>query len=190
MPHETAVALAVNRVWEWLVLCRNVPVVPPVRVLRIRSGRDHLLPLADRAHPNWVRRCIGAKKSRRFAASTPASESFERRPDDIIKVYLTDDRTRHVSAMLKWCAANRRAYNVVPVENLERLSGSSHHEGIMILARKPTGLDDSDLLRGVRDQSLTGPFLYLDGLQNPHNLGAPPPHSCPLWRLSNSGNSG
>jgi len=97
---------------------------------------------------------------------------FERRPDDIIKVYLTDDRTRHVSAMLKWCAANRRAYNVVLAENLERLSGSSHHEGIMILARKPTGLDDSALLRGVRDQSLTGPFLYLDGLQNPHNLGA------------------
>lgn len=97
---------------------------------------------------------------------------FERRPDDIIKVYLTDDRTRHVSAMLKWCAANRRAYNVVLAENLERLSGSSHHEGIMILARKPTALDDSTLLRGVRDQSLTGPFLYLDGLQNPHNLGA------------------
>ncbi len=97
---------------------------------------------------------------------------FERRPDDIIKVYLTEDRTRHVSAMLKWCAANRRAYNVVAVENLERLSGSSHHEGIMILARKPQGLDDAALLRGVRDQSMTGPFLYLDGLQNPHNLGA------------------
>ena len=97
---------------------------------------------------------------------------FERRPDDIIRIYLTDDRTRHVSAMLKWCAANRRAYNVVAAENLERLSGSSHHEGIMILARKPMGLDDSALVRGVRDQSLTGPFLYLDGLQNPHNLGA------------------
>ncbi len=97
---------------------------------------------------------------------------FERRPDDIIRIYLTDDRTRHVSAMLKWCAAHRRAYNVVAAENLERLSGSSHHEGIMILARKPHGLDDSALLRGVKDQSLTGPFLYLDGLQNPHNLGA------------------
>lgn len=97
---------------------------------------------------------------------------FEKRPDDIIRVYLTEDRTRHVSAMLKWCAAHRRAYNVVAAENLERLSGSSHHEGIMILARKPQGLDDSALLRGVRDQSLTGPFLYLDGLQNPHNLGA------------------
>ena len=97
---------------------------------------------------------------------------FERRPDDIIRVYLTEDRTRHVSAMLKWCAAQRRAYNVVEAENLERLSGSSHHEGIMILARKPQGLDDAALLRGVRDQSLTGPFLYLDGLQNPHNLGA------------------
>ena len=97
---------------------------------------------------------------------------FDQRPDDIIRVYLTEDRTRHVSAMLKWCAAHRRAYNVVAVENLERLSGSSHHEGIMILARKPQGLDDSALLRGVREHSLTGPFLYLDGLQNPHNLGA------------------
>ncbi|MFO1004870.1 MAG: TrmH family RNA methyltransferase [Planctomycetaceae bacterium] len=97
---------------------------------------------------------------------------FQRRPDDIIKVYLTEDRTRHVSALLKWCAANRRAYNVVADENLERLSGSSHHEGIMILTRKPAPLDDRALIQGVRAGTLTGPFLYLDGLQNPHNLGA------------------
>lgn len=97
---------------------------------------------------------------------------FERRPEDIIRVYLTDDRTRHVSELLKWCAAHRRAYNIVEASNLERLTGSSHHEGIMILARKPVALDDAGLLLAIREQTLRGPFLYLDGLQNPHNLGA------------------
>lgn len=114
----------------------------------------------------------GGEEEQKICGFHACQGLFERRPDDIIRVYLTDDRTRHVSAMLKWCAANRRAYNVVAAENIERLSGSSHHEGIMILARKPQGLDDSALLRGVRDKSLPGPFLYLDGLQNPHNLGA------------------
>ena len=114
----------------------------------------------------------GGEEEQKICGFHACQGLFERRPDDIIRVYLTDDRTRHVSDMLKWCAANRRAYNVVAAENIERLSGSSHHEGIMILARKPQGLDDAALLRGVRNKSLPGPFLYLDGLQNPHNLGA------------------
>jgi TrmH RNA methyltransferase len=97
---------------------------------------------------------------------------FQRRPDDIIKVYLTEDRTRHVSDLLRWCAQNRRAYNVVGEENLERLSGSSHHEGIMLLTRRAAPLGDSAFLDLVRAGAISGPLLYLDGVQNPHNLGA------------------
>lgn len=97
---------------------------------------------------------------------------FQRRPDDIIRVYLTEDRTRHVSDLLRWCAQNRRAYNVVEAENLERLSGSSHHEGLMLLTRRPAPLNDRALLEQVRSGVIDGPLLYLDGVQNPHNLGA------------------
>ena len=97
---------------------------------------------------------------------------FQRRPDDIIKVYLTEDRTRHVSDLLRWCAQNRRAYNVVGEENLERLSGSSHHEGLMLLTRRAAPLTDAALLDQIRSGAITGPLLYLDGVQNPHNLGA------------------
>ena len=97
---------------------------------------------------------------------------FQRRPDDIIKVYLTEDRTRHVSDLLRWCAQNRRAYNVVGEENLERLSGSSHHEGLMLLTRRAAPLSDAAFLDQVRSGAITGPLLYLDGVQNPHNLGA------------------
>jgi tRNA G18 (ribose-2'-O)-methylase SpoU len=29
-----------------------------------------------------------------------------------------------------------------------------------------------DLLRAIEERRLMGPLLYLDGIQNPHNLGA------------------
>ncbi len=97
---------------------------------------------------------------------------FEKRPGDIIRVYLTEDRSRRVPELLRWCAQNRRAYNVILADNLERLSGSSHHEGIMLLARREVVWSDQSFLEALQSGTLTGPLLYLDGVQNPHNLGA------------------
>ena len=97
---------------------------------------------------------------------------FARRPRDIIRVYVAEDRRRHFAALLDHCAKARLGFQVVATENLARISESTHHEGIVILARACPRWGMPELLGAIDERRLKGPLLYLDGVQNPHNLGA------------------
>ena len=97
---------------------------------------------------------------------------FARRPGDIIRVYVAEERRRQFAALLDHCAKARLGFQVVAQENLARISASTHHEGIVILARACPRWGMPDLLRAIEERRLKGPLLYLDGIQNPHNLGA------------------
>jgi len=93
---------------------------------------------------------------------------FARRPQDIVRVYVTAERRREAAALLRHCTETRKGFQIVAAENLARISGSMHHEGIAVLARACPRGTLADLLERPRP----GPLLYLDGVQNPHNLGA------------------
>ncbi|QOY63308.1 rRNA methyltransferase [Lysobacter sp. H21R4] len=95
---------------------------------------------------------------------------FERRPEAIRKVYLTQARIPTLQPLLKWCAANRIGYRVVEDEDLKKLAASSHHEGVVadVLRAEPVALADwLDALPGG-----PGCAVWLDGVGNPHNFGA------------------
>jgi len=97
---------------------------------------------------------------------------FARRPSDIIRVYIVDQRRRHCARLLEWCASNRRGFQVVEQENLSRISGTIHHEGIAILAREIPRLGTPEFSIALESGRLKGPLLYLDGVHNPHNVGS------------------
>ena len=97
---------------------------------------------------------------------------YAHRPQDIIRVYLADERRRHLSKLLDFCARERKGFQVVAHDNLQRITGSIHHEGIAILAREVRRWDSADLMRSLLAGQHTGPLLYLDGVHNPHNLGS------------------
>jgi TrmH RNA methyltransferase len=95
-----------------------------------------------------------------------------RRAQDIVRIYLTEDRGRQFADFLRWCADERKGYQIVGEDNLERLTGSIHHEGMAILARDYRRWGTIDLVRWLDEKRIQGPLLYLDGVQNPHNLGS------------------
>lgn len=97
---------------------------------------------------------------------------FARRPADIVRVYLTAARKPRCGELLRWCVENRRGFQIVADENLRRITGSTHHEGVAILARAIPRWNLADLLRESEAGRLAGPILYLDGVENPHNLGS------------------
>jgi TrmH RNA methyltransferase len=95
---------------------------------------------------------------------------FARRPQAIRKLYLSESRIPALQPLLKWCVANRVGYRVVDEADLHKLAASTHHEGVVadVLREEPQAL--STWLRDLP----AGPqcALWLDGVGNPHNLGA------------------
>lgn len=97
---------------------------------------------------------------------------FARRAADVIRVYVTEARKRQFAKLLDWCARERKGFQIVADENLVRLTGSIHHEGVAILAKAIRRWSLDELLRDLAARKAVGPLVYLDGVQNPHNLGS------------------
>ena len=95
---------------------------------------------------------------------------FAHRPEAIRKLYLAQARIPQLQPLLAWCVKHRVGYRVVDEGDLQKLAASSHHEGVVADVLRE---EAQPLTTWLRDLS-AGPqcALWLDGVGNPHNLGA------------------
>lgn len=96
---------------------------------------------------------------------------YARRPQAIRKVYLQPALLPRFAEVLRWCAARRVGYRLVGGEDLRRLTGSQHHEGVCFDVLRPEPPALADLLARLRPDQ-PAQIVCLDGVGNPHNLGA------------------
>lgn len=96
--------------------------------------------------------------------------AFARRPEALRKLYLSQARIPQLQPLLKWCVAHRIGYRVVEEADLQKLAASSHHEGVVADVLR----EELQTLESWLDDLPAGPqcALWLDGVGNPHNLGA------------------
>src|SRR5690606_37911850 len=97
---------------------------------------------------------------------------FARRPDDVRRVFVREDVARKIGEVLRELARRRLPYRIVSDEELAKVAGSQHHEGICFYARPLPAPDEAALLAPFRAGDRAGCLLYLDGVENPHNVGA------------------
>ncbi len=95
---------------------------------------------------------------------------FQRRPQALRKVWLTEARMPQFKHVLAYCVQQRLGYTLVEAADLERLSGSAHHEGVVFGAMAAEEISLSTWLGSLPPGPQVG--LWLDGVGNPHNLGA------------------
>ena len=95
---------------------------------------------------------------------------FNQRPDSVVRLYVSQQMAPKFADVMKYLAAVKKAYHIVDEVELEKVAGSSHHGGIvMLVKRKPvTALAQYLQQKGGKRDCL----LALDGVGNPHNLGA------------------
>jgi TrmH RNA methyltransferase len=96
---------------------------------------------------------------------------FRRRPDDVLRVAFAPGVRAEVEALARSAAARRVPCEELPERELDRIAESTHHEGLVLLARPrrwatPSDLGDA-LSRGVVKAAVA-----LDRVRNPHNIGA------------------
>jgi len=96
---------------------------------------------------------------------------LRQKPDTIDEIYLdaerNDGRARDLKAM-----ATKAGVRVIPVDSkrLDGMSGGARHQGVVAQAQEidvPKFIED--VLEGLTEPPL---LLILDGVQDPHNLGA------------------
>ncbi len=98
--------------------------------------------------------------------------AFARRPQDVRKVYLTEERIPQLKRLLAWCVQQRLGYRVVEAADLAKLTASQHHEGICLemLRQPPQPL--RELIARLPPAPRPAVLVLLDGVGNPHNFGA------------------
>lgn len=92
---------------------------------------------------------------------------FARRLEDVNRLYYADALKEAAGPLCAELARLHRPYRLLPEDELERAAGTLHHGGIVALAT-PRPLPMIDFVRPPRHKLL----LVLDGVGNPHNLGA------------------
>ncbi len=95
---------------------------------------------------------------------------FSQRPDAIVRLYISQQMAPKFADVMKYLATAKKAYHIVDDAELEKVAASQHHGGIVLLVkRKPIASIASYLSKTTSRQDC---LLALDGVGNPHNLGA------------------
>lgn len=111
------------------------------------------------------------RDNRRYYGEHASRAIMERRPEDVTGIYFDKaQEERHKKAI----AIGRSLglpVKAVGEADLERLTKSDHHQGICLAAREPDDVPwDAWIRRAKNEKRMLA--LYLDGVANPHNIGA------------------
>jgi TrmH RNA methyltransferase len=146
----------------------------PITMSRSDAGAGRRPPAAPHAaraaDPRAPRREPGTPREERVYGLNACLALFAQRPDAVRKVWLLESRIVALKPVLAWCVAKRIGYRVVEEADLTKLTASQHHEGVCfdVLRSEPLAL--ADWLR--MQQAPAQLALWLDGVSNPHNIGA------------------
>lgn len=94
---------------------------------------------------------------------------FKKRPEDIIQLFLTKDKLNAFSAIVKYCAQNKKAYHLVTRAELDTMTKATHHEDVCMLIKKRPARTLEQYLQTKPTKSI---ILALENVSNPHNIGA------------------
>src|SRR5215475_6427859 len=107
----------------------------------------------------------------RIAGLPAVAALFATTPHRVERLFFDHRMRAHVSDFCAELARAHKPFRLVPSEELERIAGSVMHGGVVVLAR-PRLLPVLDLAKAADWARGGEPLLLLDGIGNPHNLGA------------------
>lgn len=103
----------------------------------------------------------------RICGANAVTALFERRPDAAKRLFYTEALRDKAGPLCAAMARQRRPYRMLEEADIAKAAGTAHHGGIVCVA-VPRQIAMIDFVRPPQVKLL----LVLDGVSNPHNLGA------------------
>jgi TrmH RNA methyltransferase len=96
---------------------------------------------------------------------------FRERRNDIKRVFILSDLADAFDELLEWSHRRGIPNKLVEREELSRIAATEHHEGVCCEAKPLLPLSLSRLVARI-DKATKVSILVLEGVENPHNVGA------------------
>ena len=124
-----------------------------------------------RAPPKKTKPRQEARTLLRVAGLPAVTALFAAAPERIERLFFDERMKGAVAGFCMTLARARKPYRLVPPAELERVAGGVMHGGVVAVAqpRPVLPFDPAEAALWARDGK---PLLLLDGVGNPHNLGA------------------
>lgn len=101
---------------------------------------------------------------------------FTQRKKDLRKIYLESSRLADLKDVLRYCAQHSIGYKIVSGAELEKISKTMHHEGVVFRVRSPVALTLDEMnrrwQRRFAQKESRVSMLLLENIRDPHNAGA------------------
>lgn len=111
---------------------------------------------------------VDQRKLFRVAGLAAVSALFAHEPERVERLFFDERLKPAVGAYCKAMAAARKPYRMVEADELAKVAGTVLHGGVVaLMAPRTLPLFDTEAARRAAE-----PLLILDGVGNPHNLGA------------------
>ena len=96
---------------------------------------------------------------------------FEARKKDLRRLFVLPEHQERFKSILDWASKRGLFVRVVEAAEISRVAGTEHHEGVCFEAKPLPCVQLGDIVRIVSDLQ-RGVVMVLDGVDNPHNVGA------------------
>lgn len=148
---------------------------------RGKRRRIRAKPLAELPHarkPSRAREAApavppesGVEKVTKICGLAAVTALFRCDPERAVRLYFSEAMKTAAGSFCARMAGARRIYRLVGEDELERIAGTVHHGGIVV-ATQARVLTEFDSDAAERWADAGEPLVVLDGVGNPHNLGA------------------
>lgn len=102
----------------------------------------------------------------------PIQQLLEHSPSKIIEIFINvDKKDRRVQQLIAIAQANNISIQKIDIKKLDKLCDAHNHQGVAAKLVANTYMSEAELLSLLRAQQ-NPLLLILDGIQDPHNLGA------------------
>ncbi|WP_017364245.1 TrmH family RNA methyltransferase [Methylococcus capsulatus] len=111
------------------------------------------------------------EKLGKIAGLSAVAAVFRREPERVVRLYYDDSMKTAAGPFCAVLARLRRPYRLLPPEEMARVAGTVLHGGI-VAAVRPREVPDLTLETAQHWAKAGAATVLLDGVGNPHNLGA------------------